>query len=440
MDNIMLADLRRCFPMICGVFPVDSCSGRGVDELRSFLLEEALHQQSTKNVVSASLPKMIDRIVFYAEEHKDTFFVSREQLLFIMGEPNLTAEEQNLLIKQLMSFEIIHKLSYMSNSSNSDPIFILRPQQLADVLACVITKNPATLTRLKRLTKEGVLDHSDDSLRTVWGAYPEELWRCSDSSDGRLSIFIRLLHDSGLAYELLAGLRKIATDGGAWRNGAVLSAGVSYALLREERTGISVSLFGKNRSVRSVILITMLKVMQKFRSMSISDVTLIVSGRKWSGDDIKESLHYGHGILHSAMFNIKVEVHSLWMLFPQETKDNDSVLSLANLPKTALEKLSELQLMVQRAKTAKSMDFIVFINYHLQSCVSLLLHLMGAPQSEQRDGFSRPLWVVLKHETAALVKELLSDCFAVMRGNVMDVLPSGWELAHTSLWSMLTLT
>ena len=39
MDSIMLADLRKRFPMICGVFPVDSLSGHGVDELRRFLLQ-----------------------------------------------------------------------------------------------------------------------------------------------------------------------------------------------------------------------------------------------------------------------------------------------------------------------------------------------------------------------------------------------------------------
>ena len=55
--------------------------------------------------------------------------------------------------------------------------------------------------------------------------------------------------------------------------------------------------------------------------------------------------------------------------------------------------------MVQRAKTAKSMDFVVLINHYLQSSVSPLLHLLGAPQLPQGDGFARPLWVVLKHQT-----------------------------------------
>ena len=241
--------------------------------------------------------------------------------------------------------------------------------------------------------------------------YPEALWRCGRSgngSSGRLSIFLRLLHDSGLVYEvfdrfgrpqgrsivpcllpekpvgydgdvndhaellkhfvpdymkstslsleqlhvsfssmpftffaqLLAGLRKMATDGGAWHNGAVLSAGVSYALLKEERSGISISLLGKNRSVRSVILLTMLQVMRKFLSIAISRrVTLSVAGRQRNGDDIiEEALYDGHRVLHSTKIKAKVEVHnnSLWMLFlPQEIKEQgDTMSSLPNISPT----------------------------------------------------------------------------------------------------------
>jgi hypothetical protein len=133
-------------------------------------------------------------------------------------------------------------------------------------------------------------------------------------------------------------------------------------------------------------------------------VTLSVPGRKWHDDDIKESLHCAHGVLHSSLVNVKVEVHSLWMLFPQETKGGDPLpsLSLSTLLPTTIdgEKLRELQRMVQRAKTAKSMDFIVLVNHHLQSCVSPLLHLMGAPRPAQgEDALPRPLWVVLQHQT-----------------------------------------
>ena len=504
MDGIMLADLRRRFPMICGVVPVDSLSGRGVDSLRQCLLQEALTRPSTRHVVSAALPRTIDRVVRYAEQHRDTFSVSGEQLRAIMDEPEpepepaLSAEEQTLtltrLVDQLVSFGTIHKLSSSrasGSSSDPDPVFILHPQQLADVYACVVTKKPETIERTGRLSKEGILHHSDEALRSVWGMYPEALWRCGhrdrgdgsgdgegdgDGSGGRLSLslalslFLRLLHDSGLAYEvfdrfgrpqgrsvvpcllpekpagfggdvndhatllkhfvpdymkstslslsleqlhvsfssmpftffaqLLAGLRKMATDGGAWRNGAVLSAGVSYALLKEERSGISISLLGKNRSVRSVILLTMRQVMRKFSSMAISDVALTVSGRKWSGDDIEEALHYGHGVLHSMKMKAKVEVHSLWMLFPQESEGRgDALQSPADSSPTiaSSEQLDLLQMAVKRAKAFQSVDFMVLLNHYMQSCVPTLLQLMGAPRPLRGADLPRPLWVVLQH-------------------------------------------
>eukprot|EP01035_Chromulina_nebulosa_P069603 gene69603-biopygen44239 len=84
---------------------------------------------------------MIDRIVRYAEEHKEIVSVSREQLLAVMSEPNLTQEEQGSRV------------------------------------------------------------HSA-SATCVWGAYPKELWSCGDGQNRRLSIFLRLLHDSELAYEV----------------------------------------------------------------------------------------------------------------------------------------------------------------------------------------------------------------------------------------------
>jgi hypothetical protein len=201
--------------------------------------------------------------------------------------------------------------------------------------------------------------------------------------------------------QLLAGLRKMATDGGAWRNGAVLSAGVSFALLKEERSGISISLLGKNRSVRSVILLTMLQVMHKFSSMAISRVSLTVAGREWSGDDIEEALHYGHGIVHSAKIKAKVEVHSLWMLFPQESEGQLDLMSSSNnsLTIATSEHLDLLQRILTRAKAAKSVDFIVLLNRYLQSCVPTLLQLMGAPRTLHGDDLPRPLWIVLQHKT-----------------------------------------
>eukprot|EP01035_Chromulina_nebulosa_P069436 gene69436-biopygen33053 len=133
--------------MICGVFPVDSRSGHGVDSLRQFLVQKAMDGPSIRRVVSVALPRMIDRIVRFAEESPETFSVSRQQLLAVMGAPDLPIEEQIQLVEQLVSFGTIHKLSSGSSGSSGDPVFILRPQQLADVLACVVTKKPETMKR-----------------------------------------------------------------------------------------------------------------------------------------------------------------------------------------------------------------------------------------------------------------------------------------------------
>ena len=75
---------------------------------------------------------------------------------------------------------------------------VLRPQQLADVLACVISKRPETLGRIGD-AKEGLLRHDEESLSAIWGDYDRRLW-CSDN--GAEPIFITLLHKSGLAYHL----------------------------------------------------------------------------------------------------------------------------------------------------------------------------------------------------------------------------------------------
>ena len=99
--------------------------------------------------------------------------------------------------------------------------------------------------------------------------------------------------------QLLAALRTMVTDGGAWRSGAVLSAGVSFALVTEKRNSIVISLRGTNRSVRSVVLFRLLEVLKKFRSMAISEISLTRNGRKWGHDDIEEAIVIGNGYLFS---------------------------------------------------------------------------------------------------------------------------------------------
>ena len=380
MDRQMLSQLRRKYSNIVAVFPVDSHSGNGVDALRSFILQEALTQATTKKIVPIRLSQSIDRLNRFADDNKEVFSVSLPKIHQILSIENLGTNDTDDLLQQLISSETIRKLS-------NDEI-VLRPHQVADVLACVVTKNPKTLERVSRLSRAGILKHSVEALGAVWGQYDQRLWLCEQR---KLSPFLELLYDSGLAYEvfdvfgrsrgksiipcilqeepegfkgdvnseeelldhffgvvpsdggslseqkgleklqidfnflpftffaqLLAALRTMATDGGAWRSGAVLSAGVSFALVTEKRNSIVISLRGTNRSVRSVVLFRLLEVLKKFRSMVISEISLTRNGRKWSNDDIEEAILHGNGYLFSQKKeSLKVEVNSLRMLFLQ---------------------------------------------------------------------------------------------------------------------------
>ena len=68
----------------------------------------------------------------------------------------------------------------------------------------------------------------------------------------------------------------------------------------------------------------------------------------------------------------RVEVHSLWMLFQQKSKDAAISKPLADESFIfTSEKLCVLQLMVQRAKAAKSMDFPISCNTHSFSDVNI---------------------------------------------------------------------
>ena len=89
---------------------------------------------------------------------------------------------------------------------------MLKPQQLADVLACVISRKPDTLNRIGD-ARDGLLRHDEDSLRKIWGSYDRRLWTSDsrerkDENDGNDEEeiteppFVSLLHRSGLAYPL----------------------------------------------------------------------------------------------------------------------------------------------------------------------------------------------------------------------------------------------
>ena len=532
MDKMDLKKLRQIHPCICeDVLEVDSFTGSGLEPLKDKLLSAALEKEHTKQVVSTAVSHIADSIDSLREEDDAKGFrVPYDEFGSRLENEGYPVNEIENAVKLLKQWGSIYVLS------NKD--IVLRPQALAKVFACVISKKPETLNRIGDAAR-GVLHHTEEALRAVWGDYDEALWLCPDSNSS--SPFLDLLHDTGLAYSvyndeghrmpqsivpamlgdkpegfagdmnselelmahffpdlvqnnmetklekfkivfsflpihffarLLSRLEMLSMNDGSngsktrfvWRKGAILSAGVSFALLTEKNKSLEISFTGVNRSIRSVVLVEITRLMEeKFSTMKFVDFVLIVGGRKWHMDDIEEALQFSKGKLVSQTRKVTTRVFSLFMLF------------LKKPPSEKIERLQELLAFIEKNPERSVTDFLVMINYELQSCLLILLDWMGL--EKRTDGLSRPLWVVLKRtdsvtglvEYAAtpysphyvpdepwipsaqaqvvfvpsqrtlssvekqrmkLASTLVKASFLFMRAKIEDMLPKGWEWAE----------
>jgi hypothetical protein len=100
-----------------------------------------------------------------------------------------------------MALDLFLSWGYIFRLSNGD--YVLQPQQLADVMACVFTKLETTKSRIGDV-REGVLRHTNEVLDAVWSnkfpSLSKTMWRCT--TDEPNSPFISLLYQAGLAFEL----------------------------------------------------------------------------------------------------------------------------------------------------------------------------------------------------------------------------------------------
>jgi GTPase SAR1 family protein len=186
------AGLRSRHPSIMAVTPIDSKSGSGIKEFQETLVRIAMSQPATVRKVPALFFRLEQRL---CDLGRDTFSLTAEEYSEI-------AEEEFGLDKGTgyLARDLFHLWGAVHVLRNGE--VVLQPQQLADVLACVITKNSDTLTRIGD-AREGLLKHDDSSLQAIWGKYPRHLWQCQgvrngdgDGDEGSSS-FIDLLHQSG---------------------------------------------------------------------------------------------------------------------------------------------------------------------------------------------------------------------------------------------------
>lgn len=198
MDPLMFNTLRNRFKgTINKLFPIDSKSGSGINELKCFLLTEAL-KISNHQVVPLHIARGSDYISVFINLYPSKLSVTEKELLEIIKCNYLSKRVQREAIEILISFDIIRMLS------NGE--YLLQQQQLADVLARVVTKKAVSVQSLSNLLIKGVLSHEDDALKAVWGEYEPQLWKCSNTDSSTISPLLQLFYDSGLAFQAFDSL------------------------------------------------------------------------------------------------------------------------------------------------------------------------------------------------------------------------------------------
>ena len=181
-------ELRRNHPAITDIIAVDSKDGFGMETLKEVLSATALRLPKTTTMVPRTFNKLLNKLKeIRAQEFSITFeqFASIAETFSIDGESAQTAKE--LFCHWGMLFEL----------SNGD--LVLNPQQLADVLACVFTKDAGKVAKMGDIGR-GILQHQEAVLEAVWSAFPKSLWSSAAAEES--PPFITLLHRAELGYPL----------------------------------------------------------------------------------------------------------------------------------------------------------------------------------------------------------------------------------------------
>jgi GTPase SAR1 family protein len=185
--------IREACPNIRAFVPVDSKSGTGIAELQDVLVDLALAKESTVKSIPSSFDKFRQSLLTFGSSR---FNISYEEIRALCtSKLDIKGSMIDMALDLFLSWGYIFKLS------NGD--YVLQPQQLADVMACVFTKLESTKSRIGDV-REGVLRHTNEVLDALWSTkFPslsKAMWRCTPEDP--VSPFLSLLYQAGLAFEL----------------------------------------------------------------------------------------------------------------------------------------------------------------------------------------------------------------------------------------------
>jgi len=229
--------LRRLHPNIVDVIAVYSKTNVGIADLKKRMVFAALNKDKlprTVTEVPINFAKLLDYLSTEFSNNGGIFSITFEDFANVASTKFSIDNESALISKELFCFG-----GRLFELSNGD--LVLNPQQLADVLACVFTKDPYKIKRMGDIAK-GIMWHRDSVLEEIWrncaskcSNYPKHLWSFDSAVAlsklaSELPPFVNLLHQAELGYALYGP------------NGVPLGATFIPALLPDKPIGFKSSL------------------------------------------------------------------------------------------------------------------------------------------------------------------------------------------------------
>jgi hypothetical protein len=184
--------LRSSYPQIVDTVAIDSRSGHGIEELKH-LVDHVVAERLPASIKEVPKSYELIRALIVKFSDENCFSLSLQEFCrLVQSEANISDPKLiDLALHLFCRWGFVYRL--LGNE------IVLRPQVLADVLACVFTRKPETLARMGDDAREGVLRHDNSVFESIWGSFSPHLWKLSSS---RKPSFLDLLYRAGLAYEL----------------------------------------------------------------------------------------------------------------------------------------------------------------------------------------------------------------------------------------------
>jgi GTPase SAR1 family protein len=221
LSESTIQQLRAKFPTIVAVYAVDSSSGKVIDALKELLHQTASSMPDVNRQVSRRILAFMNRLKTLRDD-TTVFSVTANEFEKLGREAGIDDDDDDVIDLSKQLFKMCGEIYVLSDGS-----VVLRPQELAEVLACVFTTITSKQVKLGAVMT-GFLRHSDAVFESIWGGgkYDAKFWSFSRNTDGGLPPFLQLVYDALLAVPMYGP------------DGALLDASLIPGLLPDKPIGL----------------------------------------------------------------------------------------------------------------------------------------------------------------------------------------------------------